>query len=1085
MSERPTKLLREGHDRVPKKVMPSEFMRELRPELYSDTADRATYKLDASLLEYQLHTITARNETHGFEIFCRKLCERTICPNLRPQSGPEGGGDSKADSDNYVVSDEISALTYVGLPNAGREKWAFAFSAKADWSTKVRSDVAGIAGTGREYDRIYFVTSRSTRAKDRARIETELSDGHGVPVTILDRAWIVAEVIEKDRKDLAFNYLGVGQISTDELRLGPTDYSRTQQLEDIEREIENPEAFAGMERQRVTEALIAAKLSRNLERPRTETDGRFLRAIRLAEQDGTYRQNLEARYEYLWTAFWWFDDVEFVNRTYSEFEDLVLTASHARNLEFLANLLQLLVNSVVHDHLTREDSELDDRTERLRTAFEQMAADDERPNNRLEALTSLAIIRLNEAVVSEKQKDLAVVWQEFSCILNQAAALGEFEAGRLISMIEVAGNAAGNDPLYSELVEQLADFVAKRTSEAQGALILLKRARHLDDTDKIDTIRLLGKAALMLTKKEYAEELIEAHQLLTLAYRKAGLLWAARASCVFVATSIIIEAEEESRLPVNFVPTMIIWAWISLELRLLPDVLLAVQMLNGALDSLPLTEESNAKVQKDILDLDLALASRLLNASDAELRDLEAMPDVLKVLGLFASRTALLYMMGYEEVLREDGSIPAAEADEAVVDQLSTLASQPIAKQLAGQLVLNGEDQQTVSTTLLGMRVEVISEGTSLSIMVAQAVLGSLEAFFATVIAQRVVPHTEKVRIHVVESAEDTALAFDMDEMKMIATITWPTVISPTSFQQQETVHRFLVEVIGKVLAAAFIMDDAEDLIETLFVEETVQNRMTMIVAAGTSYHRVAGKSLCRLSDWHEFVDSSYAPRLPKPTLKQIEFERTEDEGLANRSKDKGAGDGRRFEPEDHRTLSIRSVIDIHAWDTACWKGAGFLQLNPVDPPVLALLFENRDGAVAIFERWQERFGQCDEKEEIHLALIRDISVTEPYHYAVQVTSRLPELGEIEPNKPVAIACRTLVIEPDSDTNIEMFLSSFRRNGAYRLMPAVLRDGKPEWLFGLAILKRELTIKSASEINENDIESIALRQAERRDPQKS
>ncbi len=99
-----------------------------------------------------------------------------------------------------------------------------------------------------------------------------------------------------------------GQPSSDPLRLGPTDYSRTQQLTDIERQIQGPAAFAGMERQRVTEALAAAKLSRNLERPRVETDGRFARAIRLAKKDGSYRQKLETQYEALWTAVWWFSD---------------------------------------------------------------------------------------------------------------------------------------------------------------------------------------------------------------------------------------------------------------------------------------------------------------------------------------------------------------------------------------------------------------------------------------------------------------------------------------------------------------------------------------------------------------------------------------------------------------------------------------------------------------------------------------------------------------------------------------------------------------------------------------------------------
>ncbi len=65
-------------------------MRELRSEKYSDTRVRSAYQLEPDIFEYRLDTITSRNETHDFELFCRKLCERTICPNLRPQTGPEG-----------------------------------------------------------------------------------------------------------------------------------------------------------------------------------------------------------------------------------------------------------------------------------------------------------------------------------------------------------------------------------------------------------------------------------------------------------------------------------------------------------------------------------------------------------------------------------------------------------------------------------------------------------------------------------------------------------------------------------------------------------------------------------------------------------------------------------------------------------------------------------------------------------------------------------------------------------------------------------------------------------------------------------
>src|SRR6516165_11536281 len=103
---------------TPRRISPSEFMRELRPEYYSDTEDHASYVLDAPTLDHHLDTITSRNQTHDFELFARKLCERAVCPNLRPQTGPEGGGDSKADTETYPVADEISRI-YVGQANGG------------------------------------------------------------------------------------------------------------------------------------------------------------------------------------------------------------------------------------------------------------------------------------------------------------------------------------------------------------------------------------------------------------------------------------------------------------------------------------------------------------------------------------------------------------------------------------------------------------------------------------------------------------------------------------------------------------------------------------------------------------------------------------------------------------------------------------------------------------------------------------------------------------------------------------------------------------------------------------------------------
>lgn len=1050
------------------KISPSQFMRSLRPEYYSDTEDRIAYLLDSPTLEYHLDSITSRNQTHDFEIFCRKLCERTVCPNLRAHTGPDGGGDSKADTETYPVAEEVAALFYVGELKSAQERWAFAFSAEKKWSVKVRSDVKGIIETERDYKRIIFVTSRFARDKDRARIEDELSEQYGIPVTIHDRSWIVKEVIENDRKDIAYNYLKVGEAKDDPLRLGPTDYSRTQQLAEIEQSIDDPDAFAGMERQRVTEALLAAKLSRNMERPRHETDGRFLRAVRLAEADGTYRQKLEAKYEYIWTAFWWFDDFQFLKDSYETFETLALKSDHALNLEFLSNLLQLFVNSVIHNHMSRDECRLEERTARLKEALEKIAADKDRPNNALEAQTSLLIIRMNQAVLNNEREELVGVWNDFSITLEKASGLGEYKADRLVQMIEVAGNVAGNDLAYNDLVEKTAEFVSKRKSEVEGALILLKRAQKLDFDNNFEMIRLLGKAAIGLTKKEYADHLIEALQLLMLAYRSAGLLWAARASCTFLAASLVMEGEEDSELSISFVPTMKIWAWIALELSHIPDFLFSIHLLNGALATLPLADDSKEKVGEDIRELDIALGSLFLNLDKTSLYKLEHLPDILEALGLFMARSALLYTLGHADVLRADGSLPTDESDEDVNRIFSMLASQPVAQNLRASLVLNIEEPQILNTTILGMTVEIHIEGNAQSVLIAEAVLGSLEAFFATAIEQRIVPHTEKLRLNVVESAEESEPSFEMSAMDMTGTITWPVNLPPSSFENQSEIHKFWAEVSGHVLATCCIIDDAEKFLKKLYMDEAVQHRMTMVALASTSYHRVAARSISQISNWQEAIRQSYELRSERPSLKHIPLPNDENETESKSDKPSM--------PKNHRAYSVKSVIDIHAWDQAQWRGTAYAQVSPSQPPYIAFLFENEEGGRKIFERWRERFGAQDENEEIYLSIIQQLPEQSEHHYCIQITSKLPETGSLKTNQVMTMASRSLTMTPDNGTNLEKFLKSYRNFGAFYMLPALLDDsGIPGLVFDLAILKHDITVKFADDVGEHDLESMALR----------
>jgi len=1054
------------------KVFPSQFMRQRRPDCFSDTDDRTAYLLDASTLEYYLESLTHRNQTYDFEVFCRKLCERTICPNLRAHTGPDGGGDSKVDTETYPVSEEVTTLFYTGTPKAAQERWAFAFSAKEKWLDKVKNDVKSIVGTGRTYKNIVFVTSRFAKDKKRSEIEDALLKEYRIPVTIHDRSWIVKEVIENDRKDIAFNYLGVGEAKTDPFRLGPTDYSRAQQLADIEKAFDDPEAFFGMEVQRVTEALVAAKLSRNMEQPRLETDGRFDRAVRLAEADGTYRQKLEAKYEHIWTAFWWFDDFQFLKASYPDVEALALRSGRAVNLELLSNVLQLLVNSVVHKHLSEKECELPERTTRLKEALENIAADKGSPNNALEARTLLLIVRMNQITLAKKPEQLTEIWSGMSTILEEAKGLGEFRADKLVKFIEEFGNVVGNDPAYNDLIEKTASFIAERKGEAEGALILLKRAQTLDFDNNFDMIRFLGKAAIGLSKKEYAESLIDALELLIHAYRSAGLLWASRASCAFLGATLVMESEESSQLPISFVPTMKIWAWIALELRHIPDFIFAIHLLNGAIASLPLSDETNEKVTKDLQELDAALGCLILNLEETELQKLESLPGILEAMGLFMARTALLYIMGYKDDLRAEGFPPDDETDEDVERFISLLASQPAAKDLQGSLILNAEAPEVFSTRIIGMAVEISnSSGSVHSILVTETILGSLEAFFATAMDHQIVPHTDKFRLHIVEDKEAPVPSFEVDELNMSGTVHWPNKLSLTSFQDQKEIYGFWLEVSGRVLATCCVIQDIETFLESLFTDEAVQHRMMMVATATTSYHRVAARYVSRLSDWPDVQKKTYELRPNRPSVMIMPL----GEPANNEEADtEDVGDSPPM-PNDHRAYSVHSVIDIHAWNNANWRGVAYADDCSSNPPCMAFIFGDEARGRKIFERWKKRFGIQDENEEIHVSVVRDLPGQSEHHYCVIITRRPSEKDQFQSNKVITMASRSMVMEPSNSTNLDRFLSSYRKIGVFYLMPA-FGDGAdmPTLATELALAKRELTIKSAEDIGENDIEYVPL-----------
>lgn len=218
----------------PRVPLPSEYMKARRPHLFPDTEVDIQPALTREVFDHHLETLTSRKQEIEFEYFARLLAEQTIAPNLRPQTGPTGGGDAKVDSETYQVSDEISRRWYIGEQAAAHERWAFAFSAKKRWKQKARDDLSNIISTDRSYSRVYFITNQYARDKDRAELEDDLSRETRMRVTILDRAWIISEVFDRKLFELATDTLRMDVNTSRREKPGPRDTKRRAELEELD-----------------------------------------------------------------------------------------------------------------------------------------------------------------------------------------------------------------------------------------------------------------------------------------------------------------------------------------------------------------------------------------------------------------------------------------------------------------------------------------------------------------------------------------------------------------------------------------------------------------------------------------------------------------------------------------------------------------------------------------------------------------------------------------------------------------------------------------------------------------------------------
>lgn len=1067
-------------------VSPKEFLRARRPERFSDSVVVEESGLTRPLLEHHLDSLTSRSQQFDFENFCREIVKREICPNLLPQTGPTGGGDSKVDSETYPVAEELTFTWRIGEPEAASERWAFAFSAAEDWQQKMEDDIEKIEYTERGYSRAYFITNQFVKDRKRAQIEDELSDKHGLDVRILDLNWLCDKVFDGGHEKIAADELDLDVPFEEEVKEGPRDVERKSSLEEIEANIREAVEKGRVGRETVNDAITAAKLSRRLELPRTEIEGRLDRAQRLAQKYGSPHQLVDALYERAWTAFWWFEDCQLLVELYEEVEQRVRGTRRVYELELLTNLWHLLTTVADQELTGSKGLDLAARTEILEEELERLRNEEGRPSSALHARTLLLLIELRRSIEDDTEEVETVLF-DLQEVVQESEGLVGYPLDPLVEIVTDLGNVLGDVPAYDKLFEMIVEATSVREKEITSARMLVKRGnQQLDADNPYEAIRLCGRALMRLYRHESRHDLVRALYFCARAYERVGLMWAARGTLLTgasVATDDLWRYDSITLLQVVCVKRL---KWVELQLGRVPHSLAWYEIEKVLQPTLLERGYDEELIYDDNEQFDRVLAILFLKTEVWDLKWLKELPDVLSKMGLHASSIALLYALGHEKEFQSESG-PNSESEEERYQTFLLWRDQPASDDLPSEPGFYVQRNVDMRSTVLGCEVKLTSENDLGCFYLSESILAALESFLATGMVQDMMAGEPSATI-TVQSAKFTERPFtfemkDMDGRPHVE-VRWSGIdVDQLSMETQQAIRSKLLELIAGLAARILIFKNPDSLLEELIEGERALDRSLNFTTSFATTENILGQEpKFSISDWTDGDTRTYNLQRSKPWDAE---DQDEEEGKASKQeKPLTPGEGEppeempEFDQAKHTDIEVQSLIRHSLWDKASWGGTAFLvALDEPHPSYLALIFENGEAGKKIFNLWRQSIGTIDDENYLRVSIVQGFNKKRPNDYRVLIGSN-PKKNRSGPRFSSFIY-RIHEMESTSPKKLNLFIEDYQDFGKYILIPAtadsVGYNMNPDFFPQLGIGKVDLNFRKAWKIGLNDIDGAAIK----------
>jgi hypothetical protein len=97
-----------------------------------------------------------------------------------------------------------------------------------------------------------------------------------------------------------------------------------------------------------------------------------------------------------------------------------------------------------------------------------------------------------------------------------------------------------------------------------------------------------------------------------------------------------------------------------------------------------------------------------------------------------------------------------------------------------------------------------------------------------------------------------------------------------------------------------------------------------------------------------------------------------------------------------HSEIRTVSLIRETLWEKAKWFGTAYVgaEDNSV-PPLLLLMFRNREAARQIFHYWNLELGNRDTVERLRVSIVRGINTAKPWFYQLNYVRLTQKAGPV------------------------------------------------------------------------------------------